>query len=209
MWFRPRLKSVIAVVAAGTSLAYALGPSVAWASGGSTTAPAASAPLLRYDGETLFRGLFFRQGPVAQRLPNLSIAPRAPAGQEIATLDTLIAKMRQTDPQFFNRFATGIQSGNRVKVLAAIKDAQTVFDNVLTAAYHARAVVNPDTGDCLFLAAVLAVVLVVAGAGVLVVVVAGAAVLVYVYFWAPVTNSASRLAEEKWVNQIALSPLAA
>ena len=124
-------------------------------------------------------------------------------------LDTLIAKMRASDPQFFNRFAKGIQSGNRLRVLAAIQDAQTVFDNALTAAYQARAVANPDVGDCLYLAAVVALVLVLVGAGAIVVAAVAAAVVVWVYFWAPATNSTSRLAEEKWVNQIALSPLAA
>src|ERR1700682_950659 len=34
MWSRPRLKSVIAVIVTSASLAYGLGPSVAWASGG-------------------------------------------------------------------------------------------------------------------------------------------------------------------------------
>ena len=209
MWFRQRLKSVIAVAAGSASLAYGLGPTVAWASPGSTAAPAASARQIRYDGETLFRGLFFRQGPVAERLPSLSIAPMPPTGQGALVLDTLIAKMRASDPQFFSRFARGIQSGNRLRVLAAIQDAQTVFDNALTAVYQATAVANPDVGDCLYLAAVVALVLVLVGAGAIVVAAVAAAVVVWVYFWAPATNSTSRLAEEKWVNQIALSPLAA
>jgi hypothetical protein len=37
---------------------------------------------------------------------------------------------------------------------------------------------------------------------------AAAAVVVYVQYYAPATAPASRLKLEKWVNQIALSPLA-
>jgi SdpC family antimicrobial peptide len=212
MWSRPRLKSVIAVIVTSASLAYGLGPSVAWASGGSAAAPAASNRLPAYGGETLFRGLFFHQGPVGQKLPDLAIAPTAPAGDGATVLDTLIAKMRQSDPRFFNRFASGILSGNRLKILAAIKDAQTVFDNAVVATYHARVVTNgTQIGYCLYgvLAVAVALVLVVVGAGAVVVAAVAAAVVVWVWFWAPASDPASRLAQEKWVNKIALSPLAA
>jgi SdpC family antimicrobial peptide len=211
MWFRPRLKSVIAVVVASASLSYGLGPTVAWASGGSTAAPAAS-KRLAYDGETLFRGLFFRQGPVGQQLPDLAIAPMAPTADGAAVLDTLVAQMRQSDPRFFSRFAKGVLSGNRLKILAAIKDAQTVFDNAVVAAYHATVVTNgKQIGYCVFgpVAVAVALVLVAVGAGAVVVAAVAAAVVVWVWFWAPASNPASRLAQEKWVNQIALSPLAA
>jgi SdpC family antimicrobial peptide len=212
MWFRSRLKSVIAVMVASASLAYALGPSLAWASGGATTAPAASAPVIRYDGETLFRGLFFRQGPIGQNLPDLAIAPAAPTGDGITAVDTLIAQMRKSDPGFFDRFATGIQSGNRLKILAAVKDAQAVFDNALVTAYHAVKVAKGgQIGYCVFgpilLAVAAVVVLVYLGAGVVVLAVAAAAVVVWVYYYAPAADAASRLKLEKWVNQIALSPL--
>jgi SdpC family antimicrobial peptide len=214
MWFRPRLKSAIAVLVTSASLAYGLGPSVAWASGGSAAAaaPAASTRLPTYSGEALFRGLFFRQGAVGQKLPNLAIAPMAPTGDGATVLDTLIAQMRQSDPRFFDRFAKGILSGNRPKILAAIKDAQTVFDNALVATYHATVVTKgSQIGYCVFgpiaLAVAAVVVLVVVGAGAVVVV--AAAAVVWVWFWAPASDPASRLAQEKWVNKIALSPLAA
>jgi len=210
MWFRQRLKSVIAVVVGGASLAYGLGPSVAWASSAYVTTARPAASLVRYDGEALFRGLFFRQGAVAQRLPGLSIAPIAPTGQSTAALNTIVTTMRQLDPQFFSRFATGIQSGNRISIMAAITNAQTLFAHAVATAYHAQPATNSSQqGYCLFgpiavaIAAVL--VLVLAGAGAVVVV--AAAVYLYVYFWAPARDSASLLAEEKWVNQIALSPL--
>jgi len=161
----------------------------------------------------LFRGLFFRQGPVAQQNPGLAIAPATPTGQGAVVLNTLIAKMRQMDPRFFNRFATGIQSGSRLRILAAIKDAQLVFDKAMVATYHAQPASKSggQVGYCFFgpiaLAIAAVVVLVLAGAGAVVVVAAAAAV--YVYFWAPASDPASRLAQEKWVNRIAQSPLAA
>jgi SdpC family antimicrobial peptide len=213
MWFRRRLKSLIAVVVACASLGYALGPSLAWASGGSATAPAAAAARTpAYDGETLFRGLFFHQGPIGQRYPSLPIAPTAPTGQGATVLNTLIAKMRLSDSQFFNRFASGILSGNRLRILAAIKDAQTAFDNAVVAAYHATvATKGTQIGYCFFgpVAVAVALVLVVVGAGAVVVAAVAAAVVVWVWFWAPTSDPASRLAQEKWVNQIALSNLAA
>lgn len=211
MWFRPRLKSVITVAVASASLAYGLGPSLAWASGGPAATPGASTRLTRYDGETLFRGLFFRQGAIGQRYPSLSIAPMAPTAKGAAVLDTLIAQMRQTDPKLFDRFATGIQSGSRLRILAAINDAQAALDNALITAYHAQTVAKGgQIGYCFFgpiaVAVAAVLVLVVAAAGAVVVAAAGA--VVWVWFWAPAGDASSRLAQEKWVNQIALSPLA-
>jgi SdpC family antimicrobial peptide len=210
MWFRPRLKSVIAVVVGGASLAYGLGPSVAWASSASLGASRPAATQASYSGEALFRGLFFRQGTVGQRYASLSIAPKAPTGESTAVLDNIIATMRQLDPQFFNRFATGIQSGNRLRVMSAITGAQNLFAKAVVTAYHAQAVTNsPQQGYCLFgpIAVAVAAVLVLLLAGAGAVVVVAAAVYLYVYFWAAARDSASRLAEEKWVNQIALSSL--
>jgi SdpC family antimicrobial peptide len=210
MWFRPRLKSVIAVVVGGASLAYGLGPSVAWASGASVAPSRIAASPHRYDGEALFRGLFFRQGAVAQRFAGLSIAPKAPTGESTAVLDNIIATMQQLDPQFFNRFATGIQSGNRLSIMSAITSAQNLFAKAVVTAYHAQPVTTgTQQGYCLFgpIAVAVAAVLVLLLAGAGAVVVVAAAVYLYVYFWAPARDSASRLAEEKWVNQIALSSL--
>jgi SdpC family antimicrobial peptide len=210
MWFRQRLKSVIAVVVGGTSLAYGLGPSVAWASSAPATSSRAGVASPRYDGESLFRGLFFRQGSVGQRFASLSIAPTAPTGESTAVLDNIVSTMRQLDPKFFNRFATGIQSGNRVSTMAAITNAQTLFADAVAAAYHATPITQgTQQGYCFFgpVAVAVALVLVLVGAGAVVVAAVAAAVYLYVYFWAGPTNAASLLAEEKWVNQIASSPL--
>jgi SdpC family antimicrobial peptide len=211
MWFRSRLKSVIAVVVGGTSLVYGLGPATAWASAASASGQSGAAQLHRYDGETLFRGLFFREGPVAQLYPNLSIAPQAPTAQGEQVINAVIARMRTMDPTFFTRFAAGIQSGSRLKTLAAIQDAQTLFDKALVAQYHAQTVTaNGQVGYCFFgpIAVAIAGVLVLVLAGAGAVVVAAAAVYVYFWFYAPAMSSTERLAQEKWVNQIALSPLA-
>src|SRR5215471_2582610 len=73
-----------------------------------------------YDGQTLFRGLFFGSGPVAAKVPTVTkVAPYFPA--EYKSVESQVIKYLQTrDPTFFDRFAKDIQSGDRVRIAAAI-----------------------------------------------------------------------------------------
>ncbi len=79
-----------------------------------------------YDGVTLYRALFFASGPVANRIPTIvRVGPYLPS--EYKDLEgQLIEYIRGKDQNFFDRFAREIQSGDRVRVLAAIKSANAL-----------------------------------------------------------------------------------
>lgn len=80
-------------------------------------------PAVPYDGLTLYRALFFGVGPLAAKIPTIrKSAPYFPA--EYKSLEGEMTKyIQRKDPKFFERFAGDIQSGDRVKVAAAIKSA--------------------------------------------------------------------------------------
>lgn len=81
---------------------------------------------IQYDGITLFRGLFFASGPVLSRVPTMGkVAPYFPA--EYKNFESQVIRSIQTkDPTFFDRFAKDIQSGDRVRIAAAIKEGNNL-----------------------------------------------------------------------------------
>jgi hypothetical protein len=94
----------------------------------SVPAPVQATP---YDGVTLYRGLFFGSGPVAGKIPTIRKAgPYFPA--EYKRLEGEIIKYLQAkDPQYFERFAQDIQSGDRVRVAAAIRSTNKLQKEAL------------------------------------------------------------------------------
>ena len=102
------------------------------------TAATATSPA-QYSGETLFRGIFLNNGPVAALLPEIWKNPLmvqyaqqealsvSPAQQELAR-QKIISELRLKVPTFFYRFATAMHSGDRVTIDAmlteTLKDAQ-------------------------------------------------------------------------------------
>lgn len=88
-----------------------------------------------YDGETLFRGLFFGAGPAASLFPEIwrdtgyakTVSQlRAEAGvadYERSMHDALVEQMRSVDASVFNRFKGGVVSGDPLAVDASLKDA--------------------------------------------------------------------------------------
>src|SRR4051812_18176910 len=85
---------------------------------------AASAAFATADGETLFRGVFFRKGPAADLASSLGSAGQQPIDPSIAAIEErVIARLRSTDPAFFTSFATELKSGSFVRVETALNDA--------------------------------------------------------------------------------------
>jgi SdpC family antimicrobial peptide len=84
-----------------------------------------------YDGVTLYRGLFFASGPVAGKIPSIGkVASYLPA--EYKNLEGQIIKYIQgKDPNYFVGFAKEIQSGDRVRVAAAIKKTNKLHREAL------------------------------------------------------------------------------
>src|SRR5438132_13869246 len=65
----------------------------------------------RFDGETLYRGLAFAQGPVAALCPEFaSLAP--PSAAAIAIVDRIVTGIRRIERSFFPRFASAVQHGH-------------------------------------------------------------------------------------------------
>jgi hypothetical protein len=79
-----------------------------------------------FDGETLVRGIYFRQGPAAALLPVDRYVParnQSPAVTELSALqDRIVARMRAEDPSLLDHFATELRSGNVVRVDRALEE---------------------------------------------------------------------------------------
>jgi SdpC family antimicrobial peptide len=95
----------------------------------------AQQPNLRYDGETIFRGVFLDDGPVTKLFPEIWENPTVvgyrdqavQAGSEeqaAAGQQALIAALRAQDPTFFDRFGKEMQSGDRIRIKAAMTEAR-------------------------------------------------------------------------------------
>jgi hypothetical protein len=79
-----------------------------------------------YDGQTLYEALFFGSGPVASKIPTLSkVAPHL--STEYKSLEGPVVRyIEQKYPSFFRNFEREIQSGDRVRVAAAIKNGNLI-----------------------------------------------------------------------------------
>lgn len=81
-----------------------------------------------YSGETLFRGIFFGQGPVAREVadlfPGLEQAIASLPDSEKAELaefrDRIIGHIRAAHPEFFPSFGRQVQSGDHLVIDAAL-----------------------------------------------------------------------------------------
>ena len=83
-----------------------------------------------YDGETLFKGIFFAEGEVATKIPELadlisikSAMSPAKKSQYLAAQTKIIEDLKKKDPEFFKRFQSSVTSGDQVEVRRAITDA--------------------------------------------------------------------------------------
>jgi SdpC family antimicrobial peptide len=90
------------------------------------------------DGETLFRGLIFGEGEVAQAFPEIWGGkkiddPSWTAEQREAVVKTkalLISDMRTADPGFFDRYAAALQSGDRLRIERMLDESGKLFRQV-------------------------------------------------------------------------------
>ena len=110
------------------------------------------------DGEVLFRGLVFGEGAVAKIFPEIWGGkeiddPSWTTEQRDAVVTTktaLIADMRTADPQFFDRYAASLQSGDRLRIERTLDESATLFQQVAAARLSTQGVGQRDaTGTCL------------------------------------------------------------
>ena len=110
------------------------------------------------DGEVLFRGLVFGEGAVARTFPEIWGGkqiddPSWTAEQREAVVKTktaLVADMRTADPQFFDRYAAALQSGDRLRIERTLDESATLFQQVAAARLSTQGAGQRDaTGTCL------------------------------------------------------------
>lgn len=93
--------------------------------------PTCRSPRLPYvfDGETLFKGLFFGQGPVAALFPEITERLKSikPTPEADLFVTQVIARLRQHDRSYFDRLAAGLQSGDHLAIEATMDHASRVF----------------------------------------------------------------------------------
>lgn len=200
-----RSKRFIASAAAGAAIIASTGSASQAAVPISTVASppvqAASAP----NGEAIFRGLFFAQGPVAAKFPALAAADVAPPVELSASLNRLVAELRKNDPTFFDRFGAAMTSGKRHRIAAALSDAQQSMVTVVRERQGSESPQGAAKGDCIWAFAVAVVTLAVAGnvAYAVNAVRSGNVAWNVNWFWSAPNDSTSKLRQERWVNEIA------
>lgn len=84
-------------------------------------------------GEEAFKGLFFGEGAVAARLPEvtgslaLSNLPPEEQARHAQRRTQLVASIKDADPTFFERFGADIQSGNHLRIEQALNEGLAVM----------------------------------------------------------------------------------
>ncbi|MBK3495587.1 sporulation delaying protein family toxin [Viridibacillus sp. YIM B01967] len=77
----------------------------------------------KYDGETIYRGLFFGDGPVAKLFPEIwsdKLMTEANTTEAKRVSKTISKKINELDPNYFNELEVAVKSGDNVKVQAAL-----------------------------------------------------------------------------------------
>ena len=112
------------------------GLSAACAGDRTPTAAATQAPAARFNGEQLFRGIYFGQGEAGNALPEIwaegkSAEAHAHNAAELAEvrhqIDAIVAKVNAQDPRFFDRFAADVRSGDRLRIQGAVDQGATML----------------------------------------------------------------------------------
>lgn len=96
-----------------------------------TTVAASASSRNAHDGEALYRGLFFGEGPVATLFPELT-TDVVVSQQMAAARSRLVSRIGTDDPAFFTRFAKLINSGNPLRVRQGLLDAQQHTRDAMT-----------------------------------------------------------------------------
>ena len=98
-------------------------------------------PVSSYDGEAIFRGLYFGQGPVADLFPEIWKQQRYLDRKKLLTpederrmeevRERIITSLREKDKAFFDRLATTLKGGNHLAIQKALGEATEVTLAVL------------------------------------------------------------------------------
>lgn len=146
----------------------------------------------KYNGETLFRGLVFGQGPVAKVFNEIwtkDLLKELSNKDTVAIVDDIINKMKVKDSTFFKQFEQAVYSGDHLQVSAAIKKGGEILQQILTDGKFANNDPGTGQGSCYvaYLALAVGLVAVYSHAAILT---AGGGITVYfvivagLWFWA-------------------------
>ena len=95
----------------------------------------------KFTGQELFKGIFFGQGSVVERLPSLSARPKIESiiskesnlyHEYIALQDFVIKYIEDTDAPFFERFRASMQGGNHLLIQESIIQASEKYKQAFT-----------------------------------------------------------------------------
>lgn len=163
-----------------------------------------------YDGEAIFRGILLGDGPVAKLFPEVWESPpldrfmrlaeeQGSQKDAAAAKQRIIDALRAQDPTFFSRFATELQSGDRVRTQQAVAEAGTRLQQEINSWMGSTADVRPPPYYYSYLYLYLYVYTAIA----VFLVAAGAVVVVVVASKTPNDNSASNLQRDVYIDLIA------
>jgi|GEM_PF-1287505 len=189
----------------------------------SSSATAARLERIRYDGETLLRGLFFGVGPVADFFPEIWDNPRIRQLKEASQLspemqlknvDAIMAKLTQDHPKFWASFADNMQSGDRVRIEKGVLEAAQLLSamfsvNVSTDGLPCNVVVTDPSVSKPTIVAVdaaavaAAVVTIAAAAAAIAVTIVAIVVIFFVFLGASDDDKGSSLRRDFWIDLIA------
>ncbi|WP_170957112.1 sporulation delaying protein family toxin [Bacillus pseudomycoides] len=76
----------------------------------------------QYDGETIYRGVFFGEGPVAKLFPEIwseEATKQANTAEGKKAAELLAKKINELDPNYFNELQAAVSSGDNIKIQEA------------------------------------------------------------------------------------------
>lgn len=163
----------------------------------------------RYDGETLFEGLYFGIGPVAEHFPDIeeAMAERREASEEEDGLlrdleGRLLRAVHEADEGFLGRFEEGIQSGDHVAIESLLEEGTALLDHAAGQVWETETelidrIDREGTGIWWAYAMYLHQIKVINSYD------ARYAIWFINWAWADLEDDQSRLQREQWINDIA------
>ena len=94
----------------------------------------------------IFVGVLFGQGPVARLFPSLKDAPAATA-EQLAEIDRAVDQLSIEDPGLVDSFASAVQSGDRVRISAAVSGAVSAMRRLVPTNDPSYGTCTPDTSS--------------------------------------------------------------
>jgi SdpC family antimicrobial peptide len=123
---RPNMFKNMFKVSAGGTFRSVFASTISWSLIGLMLVETSVAQNPPLDGVTLYRALFFAQGPLADKIPTVvKVRPFLPPDY-LSLQDRIIDRIQAKDPNFFKTFATEIQSGDHLRVAAALLNANKI-----------------------------------------------------------------------------------